>query len=80
MVLRNSGRVGSRRFLEREAPVSDDAGAFLFLGYHSEQECYASVYLPLSSVYFPVLLFISFFLVILLLSLRNKTGEKRYFL
>ena len=44
------------------------------------KECYASVYLPLSSVYFPVLLFISFFLVILLLSLRNKTGEKRYFL
>ncbi len=84
MVLRNSGRVGSRRFLspflEREAPVSEDAGAFLFSGYHSEQECYASVYLPLSSVYFPVLLFISFFLVILLLSLRNKTGEKRYFL
>ena len=32
MVLRNSGRVGSRRFLEREAPVSEDAGAFLFLG------------------------------------------------
>ena len=39
-----------------------------------------TLYLPLSSVYFPVLLFISFFLVILLLSLRNKTGEKRYFL
>ena len=51
--------------------------AFLFL---CLKECYASVYLPLSSVYFPVLLFISFFLVILLLSLRNKTGEKRYFL
>ena len=50
---------------------------FLFL---CLQECYASIYLPLSSVYFPVLLFISFFLVILLLSLRNKTGEKRYFL
>ena len=33
MVLRNSGRVGSRRFLEREAPVSEDAGAFLFWGY-----------------------------------------------
>ena len=33
MVLRNSGRVGSRRFLEREALVSEDAGAFLFLGY-----------------------------------------------
>ncbi|MCG4562891.1 hypothetical protein, partial [Bacteroides stercoris] len=33
MVLRNSGRVGSRRFLEREAPVSEDAGAFLFSGY-----------------------------------------------
>ena len=32
MVLRNSGRVGSRRFLEREAPVSEDAGAFLFFG------------------------------------------------
>ena len=32
MVLRNSGRVGSRRFF-REAPVSEDAGAFLFLGY-----------------------------------------------
>ena len=32
MVLRNSGRVGSRRFLEREAPVSEDAGAFLFSG------------------------------------------------
>ena len=31
MVLRNSGRVGSRRFLEREALVSEDAGAFLFL-------------------------------------------------
>ena len=36
MVLRNSGRVGSRRFF-REAPVSEDAGAFLFWGYHSEQ-------------------------------------------
>lgn len=36
MVLRNSGRVGSRRFF-REALVSEDAGAFLFLGYHSEQ-------------------------------------------
>ena len=33
MVLHNSGRVGSRRFLEREAPVSEDAGAFLFLDY-----------------------------------------------
>uniref|UniRef100_UPI00319DA4FE hypothetical protein n=1 Tax=Bacteroides stercoris TaxID=46506 RepID=UPI00319DA4FE len=32
MVLRNSGRVGSRRFLESEAPVSEDAGAFLFSG------------------------------------------------
>ena len=32
MVLRNSGRVGSRRF-QREAPVSEDAGAFLFSGY-----------------------------------------------
>ena len=32
MVLRNSGRVGSRRF-QREAPVSEDAGAFLFWGY-----------------------------------------------
>ena len=32
MVLRNSGRVGSRRFF-REAPVSEDAGAFLFWGY-----------------------------------------------
>ena len=32
MVLRNSGRVGSRRF-QREALVSEDAGAFLFLGY-----------------------------------------------
>ena len=32
MVLRNSGRVGSRRFF-REAPVSEDAGAFLFSGY-----------------------------------------------
>ena len=31
MVLRNSGRVGSRRFLEREALASEDAGAFLFL-------------------------------------------------
>ena len=31
MVLRNSGRVGSRRFFQREAPVSEDAGAFLFL-------------------------------------------------
>ena len=51
MVLRNSGRVGSCRFLEREALVSEDAGAFLFLGYHSEQECYASVYLPLSSLF-----------------------------
>jgi hypothetical protein len=48
--------------------------------FFSLKECYASVYLPLSSVYFPVLLFISFFLVILLLSLRNETGEKRYFL
>ena len=36
MVLRNSGRVGSRRFF-REAPVSEDAGAFLFWGYYSEQ-------------------------------------------
>ena len=130
MVLRNSGRVGSRRFFQREALVSEDAGAFLFLGLfclpclnlpcfacfsflcfacflgvsrflvriililvkcffflsfqdiisYRLKECYASVYLPLSSVYFPVLLFISFFLVILLLSLRNKTGEKRYFL
>ena len=33
MVLRNSGRVGSRRFLEREALASEDARAFLFLGY-----------------------------------------------
>ena len=32
MVLRNSGRVGSRRFLEREALVSEDAGAFFVLG------------------------------------------------
>ena len=32
MVLRNSGRVGSRRF-QREALVSEDAGAFLFWGY-----------------------------------------------
>ena len=32
MVLRNSGRVGSRRFFQREALVSEDAGAFLFLG------------------------------------------------
>ena len=32
MVLRNSGRVGSRRF-QREAPVSEDAGAFLFWSY-----------------------------------------------
>ena len=32
MVLRNSGRVGSRRFLEREAPVSEDAGLSCFLG------------------------------------------------
>ena len=32
MVLRNSGRVGSRRF-QREAPASEDAGAFLFWGY-----------------------------------------------
>ena len=31
MVLRNSGRVGSRRFLEREALASEDARAFLFL-------------------------------------------------
>ena len=37
MVLRNSGRVGSRRFFQREALVSEDAGAFLFSGYHSEQ-------------------------------------------
>ena len=37
MVLRNSGRVGSRRFFQREALVSEDAGAFLFWGYHSEQ-------------------------------------------
>ena len=35
LALGNSGRVGSRRF-QREAPVSEDAGAFLFLGYHSE--------------------------------------------
>ena len=33
MVLRNSGRVGSRRFFQREALVSEDAGAFLFSGY-----------------------------------------------
>ena len=33
MVLRNSGRVGSRRFFQREALVSEDAGAFLFLDY-----------------------------------------------
>ena len=30
MVLRNSGRVGSRRFFQREALVSEDAGLSCF--------------------------------------------------
>jgi len=36
--------------------------------------------ITLSSVFFPVSLLISFFFVILLLSLQNKIGEKRCFL
>ena len=47
MVLRNSGRVGSRRF-QREAPVSEDAGAFLFWGYFV---CLA-LYLPCFACFF----------------------------
>ena len=61
MVLRNSGRVGSRRFLEREALVSEDAGAFLFWGYFV---CLA-LYLPCFACFLGVSRFLAGIILIL---------------
>ena len=69
MVLRNSGRVGSRRFLEREAPVSEDAGAFLFLGYLSA--------LPYTCL---VLLAFLFFVLFCLFSWGQQIFSADYFI
>ena len=60
MVLRNSGRVGSRRFLEREALVSEDAGAFLFLGYFVCLALYLPCFACFSFLFFSFLCFACF--------------------
>ena len=59
MVLRNSGRVGSRRFF-REAPVSEDAGAFLFWGYFVCLALYLPCFACFSFLFFSFLCFACF--------------------
>ena len=62
MVLRNSGRVGSRRF-QREALVSEDAGAFLFSGYFVCLALYLPCFACFSFLCFACFLGVSRFLV-----------------
>ena len=69
MVLRNSGRVGSRRFLEREALVSEDAGAFLFWGYFVCLALYLPCFACFSFLCFACFLEVSRFLVGIILIL-----------
>ena len=85
MVLRNSGRVGSRRFF-REAPVSIEryGGFIVFVPLGTGlPECIPIEGASLGGFSYggsPGIAFISSFLVILSLSLQNKIGEKRCFL
>ena len=69
MVLRNSGRVGSRRFFQREAPVSEDAGAFLFWGYFVCLALYLPCFACFSFLCFACFLGVSRFLVGIILIL-----------
>ncbi|WP_205124143.1 hypothetical protein, partial [Bacteroides stercoris] len=64
-----SGRVGSRRFLEREAPVSEDAGAFLFWGYFVCLALYLPCFACFSFLCFACFLGVSRFLVGIILIL-----------
>ena len=68
MVLRNSGRVGSRRFSE-EASVSDKDTEALFV-------LYTSGTAPLNPCHALLQTYFSASFVILLLSLQNKVGVK----
>ena len=68
MVLRNSGRVGSRRF-QREAPVSEDAGAFLFWSYFVCLALYLPCFACFSFLCFACFLGVSRFLVGIILIL-----------